>query len=167
LIFSINSNAQSNTIETSGDILQIVLPSVAFGSTLIYKDGTKPAWQFAKTYGSTFLVTHGLKRLIDKKRPNGGHHAFPSGHTSSAFAGAAFLQKRYGWKIGAPAYLLASYTGWTRIDSKQHDTWDVLGGALVGTLSAYIFTEAYHSNQLELSFGRSDESMLLVLRCKF
>ena len=34
-----------------------------------------------------------LKRIINKERPNGGGLGFPSGHTSSAFSGAALEQK--------------------------------------------------------------------------
>ena len=71
-----------------------------------------------------------FKAAIDKERPNGDdNNAFPSGHTATAFAGAAFLHRRYGWSDAWPAYALAAYTGWTRVHTDEHDTWDVLGGA--------------------------------------
>ena len=166
LIIIQSARAQSAFFEKSGDVLQVVLPAAAFGSTFIYKDGTKPTWQFAKTFGTTMILTHTIKRITDKRRPNGGYHAFPSGHTASAFTSAAFIQKRYGWKWGAPSYVLASLTGWSRIESNHHDFWDVLGGAVVGILSAQVFTKAYDDNILELTFDKSQDGFYLALSVK-
>ena len=99
--------------------------------------------------GVSFVVTHGLKRLINKERPNGGDYSFPSGHTSAAFTGAAFIEKRYGYKLGVPTYLLAGYVGWSRINANKHDYWDVASGAIIGIGSAYLFTKPFknRSNQ--------------------
>jgi len=84
-------------LEDSGDILQIALPAIAGLTTIIKKDweGTK---QFALSYVTGFIVTHSLKKIIRKERPEGRHlfDAFPSGHTTSAFSGASFIQRRYG-----------------------------------------------------------------------
>ena len=38
--------------------------------------------------GASFVVTHTIKRVVNKERPNGGDFSFPSGHTSAAFTGA-------------------------------------------------------------------------------
>ncbi|MBT8320100.1 MAG: hypothetical protein KJO90_00365, partial [Eudoraea sp.] len=44
----------------------------------------------------TQLVTKGLKANIDKERPNGeDNRAFPSGHTSAAFASATLLFEEF------------------------------------------------------------------------
>ena len=67
--------------------------------------------------GFSFMVMHSLKRITNKERPNGGDYSFPSGHTSAAFTGAGFIEKRYGLKVGIPAYILASYVGWSRVYS--------------------------------------------------
>jgi len=136
-----NSIAQEFDYEKLGDNLQIALPVSAFASTFIWKDNQKAQSQFIKTMGTSFIVTHGLKILINKERPNGGDYSFPSGHTSAAFTGAAFIDRRYGYKVGIPAYLLASYVGWSRVNANKHDYWDVLGGILIGYGSAYIFTK--------------------------
>lgn len=89
-------------------------------------------------------VTYGLKYAIRKERPDhSDHHAFPSNHTSAAFQGAMFLQRRYGWKWGLPAGIIAAYVGWGRVYAKRHDWWDVLGGAAIGTASSLIFTRPF------------------------
>ena len=160
--------AQKSSIEKSGDILQMALPTFALASTLIWDDESKPFSQFAKTMGVSLLVTHGLKRLINKPRPNGGKYSFPSGHTSSAFTGAAFIQKRYGWELGIPAYIIASYVGWTRIHANKHDTWDVFGGAVIGVVSAYLFTKPFRNKNIKISLiGTNEEAISLGLTYKF
>ncbi|CAL2080115.1 phosphatase PAP2 family protein [Tenacibaculum sp. 190524A02b] len=144
--------SQKSFIESSGDILQIGIPAIALGSTFFLKQSDKPHWQFAKAMGTSFVITHSLKRILNKKRPNGGNHAFPSGHTSAAFTGAAFIHKRYGWKYGIPAYLLASYVGYSRIYADKHDIYDVIAGAGLGIISSFIFTKSYLENR-KITFG--------------
>ena len=56
---------------------------------------------------------------------------------------AAFVQRRYGWKFGVPAYVLATYVGWSRTYAKKHDWWDVVTGAAIGAGSSYIFTRPF------------------------
>jgi len=57
-------------LEDTGDILQIALPAIAGLTTIIKKDweGTK---QFALSYGTGFIVTHSLKKIVKKERPEG------------------------------------------------------------------------------------------------
>ena len=64
-------------------------------------------------------------------------------HTSVSFAGAAFIQRRYGWKWGIPAYVVSTYVGWSRVYGKKHDWWDVAAGAVIGVGSSYIFTRPF------------------------
>ncbi len=113
--------SQEKAVQTSGDILVFTLPAIAIGSTLI-KGDTKGSWQFTKGFLTNFAVTTVLKAAISKERPDGTNmHSFPSGHSSITFQSASFLQKRYGWKYGIPAYILASYTGFSRVYSDKHD----------------------------------------------
>ena len=79
-------------------------------------------------------------------------------HTSVSFTGAAFIQRRYGWKWGIPAYAVASYVGWSRTYAKKHDWWDVVAGAALGAGSAYIFTRPFaEKHNLSISPIASDK----------
>ena len=164
IIFLSNSFAQDIDYEKIGDHLQIMLPVSAFTSTFIWKDNQKASIQFIKAMGGSFIVTHGLKRLINKERPNGGAYSFPSGHTSAAFTGAAFIEKRYGNTVGIPAYLLASYVGWSRINANKHDYWDVLGGAIIGIGSAYLFTKPLKNPDLYIGHLNNSPTLNLTIR---
>jgi len=135
---------EKGDIETAGDILRAVIPLAGFGATLLHEDGNDGSVQFILSYAVTQGVTHGLKGAIDKRRPNGDCcDAFPSGHTSTAFMGAAFIQRRYGWAYGLPAYLGAGFVGYSRIEADKHDAADVLMGAAVGILGSFAFTTPY------------------------
>ena len=64
-------------------------------------------------------------------------HAFPSGHTASAFALAAVLSFAAKNKTYSILYLVAAIlVGYSRIYLAQHFLIDVLAGAVIGVLSA-------------------------------
>ena len=98
------------------------------------------AIQLAEAYGVTMAVVYVLKPIVDRQRPDGGSQSFPSGHSASAFAGAAFLQRRYGWSYGAPAYAVAAFVAYSRVESKRHWTSDVIAGGAIGIASNLVFT---------------------------
>lgn len=147
------SQDEKSGIEISGDILEYAMPAMALTSTFIWKDDQHSTWQFVKSIGSAFVISRSLKYIVDKERPDGGPHSFPSGHTTSAFCSAAFFERHYGWKVGVPAYLVAGYVGWSRVYSDRHDWWDVLGGAVIGTTCSYIFTKKYKKDNLDVAFN--------------
>lgn len=162
-----SSFSQNRSVETSGDILLFVIPAVAFGSTII-NDDTKGTWQFTKGAVTNFAISFGLKRLIHKQRPNNENaNSFPSGHTSVTFQSASFMQRRYGWKYGIPAYILAGYTGYSRIRADKHDIYDVLAGAVIGIGSTYIFTTPYQQEHMELTFSGGQGDFLLGFKFRF
>ncbi|HVC20441.1 MAG TPA: phosphatase PAP2 family protein [Vicinamibacterales bacterium] len=78
------------------------------------------------------LVTDALKIAVRRTRPNGANYSFPSGHTSVTFASATVLARAYGWKVGLPAFLAATYVGASRIESRHHYLSDVVFGAAIG-----------------------------------
>ncbi|WP_207766086.1 phosphatase PAP2 family protein [Solimonas fluminis] len=96
-----------------------------------------------RDFGLAFLrmevATYGLKYAVDAERPNGGPRSFPSGHTASAFMGAEFIRKEYGWGWGVPAYLTASWVGYSRVETENHYWRDVIAGALIGIASNHDF----------------------------
>ena len=137
----------ADTVETSGDILRVALPLAAWGMTF-QRDDQTGRLQFYKAFGATVAGTLMLKTVIDKERPDddGEDDAFPSGHAATAFSGASFIQRRYGWRMGAPAYAVAGYVGWTRIDADKHDGWDVLAGAALATALTHAFVTPHIGN---------------------
>lgn len=159
--------ACQNNHKISGDVLLFAMPALALSSTFIWKDGQKGTYQFSKALAGTIALTSGLKLIIDKERPNGeNNNSFPSGHTSVAFASAAFVQKRYGWQFGIPAYLLAGYVGYTRIEANKHDAVDVLAGAAIGVGMSYLFTKPY-DEKLKISSGFIENIPTVGLTYKF
>jgi membrane-associated phospholipid phosphatase len=74
-----------------------------------------------------------LKYSVRRGRPDGSDElSFPSGHASTAFSLATVANHHYGWRVGVPAYLLASGIGLSRIESNRHHLSDVLAGATLG-----------------------------------
>jgi len=134
----------SDPVVSSGSFLRTLIPAVAYGTTFYMhdKDGR---WEFYKSFFTNYAATYALKKTISKTRPNGkDNESFPSGHTSVAFQGAAFIHLRYGIKYAIPAYMAATYVGWTRIASDNHYLVDVMAGAALGIASSYVFTKPYH-----------------------
>ena len=80
------------------------------------------------------VLTRSLKIVVDRTRPSGGGHSFPSGHSSATFTSAAVLHSHFGWKVGAPAYAVAGLVGWTRVRDRAHWLSDVAVGATLGTI---------------------------------
>lgn len=132
----------ASDIEVAGDWIQILIPSMAYGTTLYLAD-TKGENQMYKSFVTNLGVTYALKVGINRTRPNGGDHSFPSGHTSASFQGASFIHARYGWKYAIPAYIGASFVGYSRVYANKHFTSDVLAGAVIGTLSSFYFATPY------------------------
>lgn len=150
LILGLSASAQQlevkggrKAIRKSGDVLMFATP-IAGLATIIIMEDWKGLKQGVFTGLTTVGVTYALKHIVKKERPDySDNHSFPSMHTSISFAGAAFIQRRYGWKWGIPAYALSTYVGWSRVYGKKHDWWDVAAGAVIGAGSAYIFTRPF------------------------
>ena len=137
--------------DKQADILMVALPASAYLFTL-HKEDQPGAWMLTRSLGLSAIATLALNEVIDKDSPNGkSDDAFPSGHSAIAFGAAGFMQRRYGWRTGIPAYVVASYVGWLRLETDDHDTADVIGGAAVGILSSYFLTEVLDDNVYALT----------------
>ncbi len=82
-------------------------------------------------------ITHGLKRITLKERPNGAPYAFPSGHTSFAFNNATVLYREFNETaplLAFSGYAFATTTGIYRMLNNKHWLSDVLLGAGIGML---------------------------------
>ena len=124
-------------VRTSGDVLVFITPVASLATVLATQD-----WQGLKqgvfTGVTTLGVTYALKYLVKKERPDfSDNHSFPSMHTSVSFAGAAFIQRRYGWKWGIPAYAVSTVRERRRVGGGG------AAGAVIGAGSAYIFTRPF------------------------
>lgn len=127
-------------VEGAGDVVTVVLAAAAGGLPLLLRDN-EGAVQLVKAAVLDVGVTMALKYGINERRPNGeDYHSFPSAHASVAFASAEYLRQRYGWEYGLPAYGLASFVAYSRVEANQHYWRDVLAGAAIGIGSSYIFT---------------------------
>lgn len=145
----------------------MLLPASALTTTIILRD-KQGAWQMTKSFLLNLAVTGAGKVLINKQRPlEGGDYAFPSGHTSVAFQSASFFHRRYGFKYSIPAYVLASFTAYSRLNAHRHDGWDILAGAAVGIGSTFFFTTPYEDRKMELTFSSGEDAYMLGFRYRF
>jgi membrane-associated phospholipid phosphatase len=158
------SALRSDSVKTSGDVLLVAIPTLSFLYSY-YQDDRQGQVEIGKSLLATTLTTYALKFSIKEERPNHkNNRSFPSGHSAITFASASYLHKRYGLKSAVPAYLGATWTAYSRVESKYHYTKDVIAGALIGTLSSYFLTTKFDGTtirpiftdkQLGISFFKS------------
>ncbi|MDA3906250.1 MAG: phosphatase PAP2 family protein [Bacteroidales bacterium] len=82
-------------------------------------------------------ITHSVKRITQKDRPNGSPYSFPSGHTTLAFTNAAVLFNEFyetAPVLAYSGYAFATTTGAFRMINNKHYLSDVLVGAGIGIL---------------------------------
>lgn len=82
-----------------------------------------------------FVTFSEIIPLIDKP----GSFSFPSGHTSTSFAAAfavLFMEKKRRYAI--PAMIIAAMIGFSRMYVGVHYPGDILGGIVIGILSAFV-----------------------------
>lgn len=109
------------------------------------KDLLKDALYVGTSVAGAFVVTYGMKYLVDRQRPydrwpgrvypysHESSPSFPSGHTASAFALATSLSLKYPkWYVIAPSALWACSVGMSRMNEGVHYPSDVLAGAAIG-----------------------------------
>ncbi len=100
----------------------------------------------------TATITFALKEAVGRERPDGSSQtSFPSGHTSSTFATATVLQRRYGWKVGIPAYAVAGYVAGSRMNEGRHYLSDVIFGAAIGIMVGRTVTIGIADNRFAIS----------------
>ncbi len=166
LLFTENSYATTG-LTTAGDILQIAIPTAAFG-VATYKSDREGQKEFAKSFivtmGATYAAKFAFRNTSWGTRPNGGADSFPSGHSSSAFGGAFFLQKRYGIMYGAPAIALATFTGYTRTKGEYHHWRDVIGSMAIAGGANFFLVNKYDSDKMKVTADIGKDIAILNLK---
>ncbi|MDR3208957.1 MAG: phosphatase PAP2 family protein [Rickettsiales bacterium] len=143
VLITANEVFAKSAIGRLGDLTQVIIPAYAFGMAMNEKDWNG-AGQFIYSFGMTEISVFGLKSIVDEKRPDGSDkNSFPSGHAAAAFSGATFIHKRYGIKRAILPYLMAGFTGYSRISADKHYLHDVVAGAVISGLFTWIFVDKY------------------------
>jgi membrane-associated phospholipid phosphatase len=135
---------QADTIASTGTDVAIALPLVAAGISL-YQDDRLGLAQLTVDTFATVGTVYALKHIVREERPNHtDFQSFPSDTSALAFAPAQYLWDRYGWEYGVPAYAAAIYTGYSRVEAKEHHWYDVAASAGFAFGFSKIFTTRYH-----------------------
>jgi len=140
----------------TADVLTGVIPLT--GLTVAYLSGDiQGEKQWLRNTGVSLVVTSALKLAFNQtslgKRPDGNPYGFPSGHEAFVMSGAAFLNERYGWKWGLPAFLGAAYVGYVRVDEGKHHWRDVIAGGALSYGVALLTVTPYHATHLAPIIG--------------
>ena len=140
-------------VKTAGEILRIALPVAAGGFSLYQKDydGVLQLTVSEVIAEGTSLV---LQHFVKEQRPDKSDwHSFPSDSAAVAFSAASYLQIRYGWDYGLPAYAVAAFVGYSRVEADKHHWGDVVAGAVLGWAASEITTVRYRNIQITATPG--------------
>ena len=144
-LMTLCATAEADTIKSTGTDVAIALPLVAAGISL-YQDDRMGLAQLTVDTVATVGMAYGLKHVVHEQRPNHtDFQSFPSDTSALAFAPAQYLWDRYGWEYGVPAYAAAIYTGYSRVEAKEHHWYDVAASAGFAFGFSKIFTTRYRS----------------------
>jgi len=139
--------------DDASDIARDALMAAALGVPAIQGD-----WNGDLMAAGSMIVAggaaYGLKHAFPERRPDrSNRRSFPSGHSAVAFAAAASLENRYGWKAGLPAFAAASFVAVARVEAKKHHWYDCLAGAALGTGSGFLLTRKRNDRVMLLPWG--------------
>ena len=111
------------------------------------------------------ITVNSVKKIAGETRPDGSDNlSFPSGHTATAFAAAAFMWQEY--KDVSPLYGIAGYaaavaTGYLRISNNKHWIGDVVAGAGMGIISTKLAYWIYPA--IKRKFFRDKEAVTVIM----
>jgi membrane-associated phospholipid phosphatase len=127
----------SESERRAGDVLSYALPAATLGAELLRGERTG-ALQFGESFALALAATEVLKRTTHVERPDrSDDQSFPSGHATRAFAAATYVHRRHGFGYALPLYAVATYVGYTRVQSDRHRWADVVGAAGVSAAASW------------------------------
>lgn len=128
-------------MEISADVVTGIVPLGALAYAYAIDDTEGEKQWFRNTFANQILVTTARVAFNPSmgRRPNGHEYGFPSGHVAFVTSGAAFLQDRYGWKFGVPAYALAFYVASERVRDDHHYWRDVIASGAISVGVSKLF----------------------------
>jgi len=148
VIGGVGDRALSDDMSRSGALKDLFAPGETIGGARMqiagalatYTIGRVTANETAARIGADLIraqlvtqtITGTIKAAVGRTRPDGTQYSFPSGHAATTFASATVLQRNLGWKVGVPAYVVASYVAASRIQVRRHFLSDVTFGAALG-----------------------------------
>jgi membrane-associated phospholipid phosphatase len=149
--------AQADGIKTAGEVLRIALPAGA-GGISVAKGDYHGVLQLALSEAASYGASYALQSMVKERTPDGtSNRSFPSDSAAVAFSAATYLERRYGWDYGMPAYAVAAFVGYSRVEADKHHWKDVAAGALIGWGASMLITSRYAEDvQMTLSSGYGD-----------
>lgn len=154
-------SARADDIETAGDVLQYGVPAIALGTSVLLRD-----WQGTRQLLGTAVAAEAwvwtLKWTVDEKRPSGGGHGFPSGHSATAAFGAAYVHQRYGLLYALPLYGATGFVGWSRYHARAHRPLDIVAGTAIGIGTAMVITTRFERDVVVVPIALGDGFGALV-----
>lgn len=150
LVFMSAQLFAQNVSTRNSSILAVGLP--AYAASVSYLKGDEQGLiQLVESEALTVVVVEVLKSSTSRTRPDGSDDkSFPSAHTAVSFSAAQYLYSRGGLEHGLPAYAVASYVGYARVDAKKHHWTDVIAGGAIGALTTYSLTDTATGNRLSM-----------------
>ena len=95
-------------------------------------------------------LVHAMKYSVRRDRPTGECCAFPSGHSTTAFAAAAVLERHFGYRGSWPVLATATYVAASRLVDNRHFLSDVVFGAALGTATGWTVVGIHGRDQYAL-----------------
>lgn len=163
IIFAAATNvafAKSRKIETAGQIIAFGLP-LAAGAYSLYKDDYVGLAELGSSWLITVGAAYGLSHIVRERRPDhSDFHSFPSNTAASGYSAADYLWGRYGWQYGVPAYALAMFAGYSRVNARKHHWYDVLASSAIAFGVNYAIVTRYReTDNYDVTVGAGPDSV--------
>lgn len=141
------------------------------------RDGRQESWMMLEAAGFSVTTSYLLKYAAGRERPDvtddpdqwrSGGDAFPSMHTTAAFAiGTVFAEAgndKYRWIRRVVGYGLAGYTGYARLKHNAHWLSDTVAGAEIGMATArFVLNRQYgHAGGGQFTWIPLDRGMMVT-----